>query len=108
MRTIRQCLTCFGVFLAGSASAQTIDSMQLANHLGSVLASEEKCGLTFNQAAIEAYVTSKVKADDMSFPSTLEMMTTGQKALLDEMSPSSLTAHCAQVRRVAKSNGFTE
>lgn len=83
------------------------DSMSTAVALGSVLASEELCGLSYNQDAITAYIDKNVKEDDMQFPSTLQMMTEGSKFQLQEMGKSQLTAHCAQIKRVAKRYGFT-
>lgn len=80
--------------------------MTLANELGSVLASESLCGLSFDQGAISAFIEKRVAADDLSFASTLQMMTTGQEFQLKGMSTSSKTAHCTQIGRVAKSYGF--
>jgi hypothetical protein len=88
------------------ALAQDFESMQLANDLGTVLASEEPCGFTFDQAAIEAFIEDKVSADDMGFASTLSVMTQGQRIQIDKMSASSKTAHCTQIKRVAGSYGF--
>lgn len=89
------------------ATPAIADSMTTAVALGSVLASEEVCGLTYDQRAIEAYILKNVKADDMQFPSTLQTMTQGQMYQLKEMSKSQMTAHCSQIRRLAKSYGFT-
>lgn len=88
--------------------AQGMASVQTATALGSVLAAEKHCGFTYDQAAIAAYVESKVPADDMSFPSTLQMMVQGQEYQLSEMSESSKTAHCTQIARVAKTYNFIE
>ncbi|MCO5082631.1 MAG: signal recognition particle [Rhizobiaceae bacterium] len=93
---------------AGAASAQGLESMQIANELGTVIASEEVCGLSYDQAAIEAFIAKKVSADDMSFASTLNMMVMGTEAQIGDMSASAKTAHCAQIKRVAKSYGFTK
>lgn len=90
------------------ALGQGLESMQTATALGSVLASEKPCGLTYDQAAIAAYIESKVSADDMSFPSTLQMMVQSQEYQLGEMSESSKTAHCTQIARVAKSYNFIQ
>lgn len=90
------------------AHAQDLESMTLATNLGTVLASEEFCDLSFKQDAIAAYIEKEVAADDMSFPSTLQMMVTGQGYQLQSMSGSAKTAHCAQIKRVAQSYGFTE
>ena len=88
------------------ALAQNAASIKIATALGSVLASEELCGLSYDQAAISAYVEANVPADDMSFPSTLQMMTQGQEYQLGQMTASAKTAHCAQITRVAKSFDF--
>jgi hypothetical protein len=91
-----------------AAQATNLDSMDLAHQLGSVLAAEEFCGLTYKQDAIVRFVEKKVRADDMAFASTLEMMTAGQKVTQQGMSVSAKIAHCTQIRRVAKSQGFIE
>jgi hypothetical protein len=85
-----------------------MDSMALAVNLGDVLASEAFCGLTYDQAAISAFIDKHVKADDMGFTSTLQMMTEGKEIDLQKMSPSAKTAHCAQIARVARAYGFTK
>lgn len=89
-----------------SAIAGSVDSMSLANELGSIIASEEICGLAYDQPAISAFIESKVSASDMAFPSTLTVMIQGNAVQLEGMTPSAKTAHCTQVRRVAKSYGF--
>ncbi len=94
------------VGLTSSASAQSLDTFQLANDLGSVLGSEAACGLQFDQSAISAFIETKVKADDMSFASTLQTMVMGHEHQLQQMSVSAKTAHCTQIARVAKSYNF--
>lgn len=90
------------------AVAQDMKSMTLASQLGSVLASEGLCDLRYEQSAIAAFVEKSVKADDLAFPSTLKTMTDGQSFQLKNLSESAKTAHCTQIRRVAKSYGFTK
>ena len=93
----------------GIASAWSdLDRMTVATALGDMLGSEQACGFSYNQSAIEAYVDKKVPADDMSFSSMLSMMTDGAKFQLDDMTPSQKTAHCRQIGRVAKANGFID
>ena len=87
---------------------QGLQSMQVATALGSIIASEQYCGLAYDQGAIAAYIESKVPADDMSFPSTLQMMVAGAEFRFDEMSASAKTAHCTQISRVAKSYNFIQ
>jgi hypothetical protein len=107
---MKRTIICFAAtFSAAAAFAQDdFESMRIATDLGSVLASEDMCGLTYDQAAIEAFIAEKVSADDMGFASTLHMMTEGTKFNMKDMSASAKTAHCAQIKRVAKSYGFTK
>ncbi len=65
--------------VATAAAAQDLKSMTLANELASVLASEELCGLAYNQDAIAAFIDKRVKADDLSFANYLRLMTSGQE-----------------------------
>lgn len=101
------CLAAIGSATAAFAQ-NDFESMQIATDLGSVLASEEMCGLNYDQSAIEAFIVDKVPADDMGFASTLHMMTEGSKFNMKSMSASAKSAHCAQIKRVAKSYGFTK
>lgn len=97
------------IALSGPALAMDdLERSQLAMDLGSVLASEEPCGLTYSSGAIEKFIDQKVPADDMGFPSELSMMTSGAEFQIKEMTPAAKTAHCRQIKRVAKSFGFTE
>lgn len=88
------------------AAAQNLESMNIARELGTLLASEEMCGLRYDQDAIATFIEEKVADDDMSFASNLQMMTEGQAFGIKDMSASARTAHCTQIRRVAKSYGF--
>jgi hypothetical protein len=81
-------------------------SAVLALNLGSVLGSEKLCGFKYDQAAIRAFIEKNVSARDMGFPSSLEQMTRGAEAEYGSMSESAVTAHCAQIARIAKSYGF--
>jgi hypothetical protein len=64
--------------------------------LGSVIGSEEFCGLSYDQAAIQSFIEKNVSADDMEFAASLNMMIGGTKVENDQMSPSAKTAHCTQ------------
>jgi hypothetical protein len=75
--------------------------------LGSVSGSEKFCGLSYDQEAIEAFNEKNVAANDMEFAPTLNSMVGGVRVENREMSPSEKTAHCTQIRRVAKSFWFT-
>jgi hypothetical protein len=100
-----------GVMLAvgiTAANAQSMEGMQVAMNLGDVIGSEEFCGLSYKQEAIEAFIAKKVDASDMNFASTLEMAVQSQKMENNDMSASQKTAHCAQTKRVAKKYGFSD
>ena len=58
---------------AASVGAQDMQSMKLSHELGSVLASEDACGLAYDKGAIERFVESRVKAADMTFITMLEL-----------------------------------
>lgn len=97
-----------GIFAvaATSAGAQSMKSMQMAGDLGSVLASEEPCGFTYDQEAISAWIDKNIDPSDMGFVSTLSTMTTGVSYQMRDMSKSALTAHCRATEKTAKHYGF--
>jgi hypothetical protein len=78
----------------------------LAEDLATVLGSEEFCGLTYDQSAIQAFVEKRVAADDLTFAGDLNTYTGGTKYENRAMSASEKTARCTQIQRVAKSFGF--
>jgi len=94
------------IVAAAKARADDINPADTALQLGTVIGSEQTCDLTYDQDAIERFINEHVSASDMSFPSLLSMFTDGTKAEILGMSQSSLTAHCAQIRRIAKQYGF--
>jgi hypothetical protein len=96
----------FAAMFIGPVSAQDLATMQIAHDLGTLLASEEKCGFSFDQAAIEAFIDDKVDPGNMAFAGDLSMMTTGAQMQIMQMEGSSLTAHCRAVSRSAKHFGF--
>ena len=95
-----------GIGMTQMSTAFSLDSNELAVNLGSLLAAEEFCELSYDQDAIAAFIDEHVDADDLGFPSTLRMMTEGSKYQLDSLTESEKTAHCRQITRAAKSHGF--
>lgn len=93
------------VLVASPAAAET--DFFLTRGLADVIASEQMCSLTYDQAAIDAFITKNVAADDMLFPATLKGAVRLSEAEQAGMTPSGVAAHCTQIRRVAKSYGFT-
>lgn len=106
----------FALFLGASAlSAQSFDGlmddmqrMELAQNLGTVIASEEFCDLAYDQAAISEWIDTNVDASDVSFASTLDMMVQGTRYGLPDMSGSAKTAHCRSVENTARHYGFVK
>jgi hypothetical protein len=92
--------------LLSTSAASAMDDTVLAANLGSVLGSEKLCGLTYDQAAIQAFIEKHVPARDMQFPSLLVLMTRGAESENESMSKSAVTAHCTQIARIAESYGF--
>lgn len=93
---------------AAPSAARDLESMRLASDLGDVLGSEEACGLSFDPAAIEAFIDEHVRADDMSFTGSLNSHSRGAARDVEQMTESGRTAHCRQIRRVAITFGFIE
>lgn len=92
----------------GIAAAQDFDSMMKAQDLGSVLASETFCGLSYDQDAIGAWIDQNTDPADMGFAASLETMTMGAAYSLKDMSPSGKTAHCRSIARTAQHYGFIQ
>ena len=104
MRAFLLLVALTGVALSLKPAAATDGNLSL--HLGTILGSEQFCGLTYDQSAIQAFIEKNVSADDMRFASELNSMATGTKYQNKEMTPSEKTARCTQIQRVAKSFGF--
>lgn len=106
----RRTICCVAALVAATPAFawSDADRMRTAIALGSVLAAEEFCGLHYNHDAVAAHIEKTVPADDMAFAGMLQTMTSGAGYELEDMSGSQKAAHCAQIRRVAKSYGFTD
>ncbi|MFK0384999.1 hypothetical protein [Agrobacterium sp. NPDC090273] len=94
------------IFATVAFAAPKQSSNSVALQLGTVLAAEEFCDLSYDQEKIAAYIEKTVAADDMEFASRLQLMTDGKKFQQENMSKTAKAAHCVQIRRVAKTNGF--
>ncbi|MFN4058183.1 MAG: hypothetical protein ACK4HW_08380 [Roseinatronobacter sp.] len=96
------------VISASQAAAQGFESMQKASNLGTVIASEQQCGLSFDQDAIEAWIDENTDPSDMSFAGNLQMMIQGSQYNTGSLSGSALTAHCRAVERTSRHFGFIQ
>lgn len=90
------------------AAMDDLEVLQAASALGGILASEEFCGLTFDQAAISAYITKNIPPERMDFAQNLQMQVMGQEYIMKDMKPSAKTAHCTSIAQTAKHYGFTK
>lgn len=94
--------------LPSIASAQSIETIDKATNLGTMLAAEKVCGLSYDQTAISQWIDDNVASDAMDFSGTLSSMIVFAKYQLSELSPSERTAHCRSIIRTAKHYGFVE
>lgn len=106
----REVLTaCILCLLACPALAQGGKSpTEIASDLGTLLASEEPCGLRFDQPAIQTWIAGNAPVDDMGFASSLDTFTRGYGRQFSQMSPSAKTAACAAAAGTARRYGFIE
>lgn len=86
--------------------ADSLKTMDLSGKLGSIIGSEQACGFSYDQAAIAAWVTKNVDADDMQFAPMLQMIILGTQSDMATKSGSALTAQCAAVGQAARHYGF--
>lgn len=78
----------------------------LASNLGTVVGSEEFCGMILDQDAIAKWVAANVPPNRMDFPGQFQLMAMGQTGFNNAMTVSAKTAHCAAVVQSAKFFGF--
>jgi hypothetical protein len=105
---MRNLVASAAVLAATAASAMDVEVTQLAFDLGALLASEEPCGLAYDQAAIAAFIDANVPPDAMSFSGDLTSATTVAAWQIEDQTESARTAHCASVTRTARHFGFIE
>ena len=103
MKRISLMVSAAALLLEATSPAHATDD-NLAFQLGTIFGSESFCGLSFNQAAIQAFIEKNVREDDLQFAGELSTMTDGN----EKMSASERTARRVQVRRSACAYGFTK
>lgn len=89
-----------------ATAADDLETMELASSLGAVLAGGDKCGYSFDNGAVIAFVQERVPAEDLGFSAMLNTMTQGAGFQLDELSEAAFIAQCAVVEQTAKHYGF--
>jgi hypothetical protein len=88
-----------------TAIAQDQEPTYSAESLVMMLSSEEACKLSYDKEAIERYV--KHNSDrHLTIPNLGWLVTSARDYTVNKMSPSTLVAHCTQVRETAKHYDF--
>lgn len=90
------------------AGANDYEIMKKANELGSVIAAESFCGLTYDQGAIQAWIAAELPADDMAVPGMISTGVLGTEYNQSQMGASAKTAHCAAMTQIARHYGFVK
>ena len=104
---MRASFAMIGILLsAAGASAYDADSAHTAKYLGTIVGSEKLCGLTFDPAALAAFVAQHIAADDIEFASNLQSETLELRVLDRDITSGEKIARCAQVKRNAEHFGF--
>ena len=94
-------------FLGLPVAAQTTTKLtEVTESLAMVLASEHVCGMSYDQRAIQTFVEKNVSPDNLDFVSVLNMLTVDLARQIAAMTQSQRTAHCAQMRQVARRYKF--
>ncbi len=94
------------LFVSEAVAGKPVSPIVLSQNLGDLLGSEEFCGLTFDQAAIEKFIEDNVSADDMQFAGSVQLYANMKREVVSKLSASQQTVQCVQVKRVAKEYGF--
>lgn len=89
-----------------AAAQDDFELMDLAFGVGSVLGSEEACGLTFDQDAISRFIDERVPPESLDFHPSLQTAMTGAEFQAESMTPSQTTAHCRAVENSARHYGW--
>lgn len=97
------------LLVAGAAHAMSKgEALDLAGQLGLVIGSETACGLSYDQAAIAAFITANVPPDQLDFAGYLQIEIDMETDDFQDMTTSAKTAHCAAVTRSARHLGFID
>ena len=80
----------------------------ITHDLGAVIGSEAFCGMTLDQAGISTYIEQNIPADQIDFPTNLNMAVLGAQMYFDGMSASTKLAYCTGITRSAKAFGLAK
>jgi hypothetical protein len=77
-----------------------------ASELASLLGSDEACGLTFDQAAVQKYIDDYVDPSDIGYSERLGTFIGMTRRDFRDVSKDEKTIRCYLIRRTAKHYGF--
>ena len=77
-----------------------------ARELATILAAEGPCGFAYDPAALEAFIDSRVGAENTGFLATLSVPLGAAKLRMEQMSGSEKVVYCRQAGRNAQAFGF--
>lgn len=95
------------VCVVGPVGAQDIEQMRRAMQIGTIIGSEQYCGLEYDQSAIERWIDENTDPADMGFGSTMHVGISAEEYEQSSRSGSAKTAHCRSIQRSAAHYGFT-
>lgn len=104
--SLRACVIVAAALPIAAAAQQVEDFTDVAYNLGQMLAAESYCGMTYNQAAIAAFIDERVDPREMRFLGMLQTMTAGAEMNLRDATASQKTAHCRAAELMAREAGF--
>ena len=96
-----------GLLIAAPVMAN-IDTMTFAANVGGMLGSDEACGISFDQAKVEAYILANTDATDLTAANMIATMIEGNRFRLKSVKPTDLAIHCALAKRSADALGLTQ
>lgn len=105
---MKQFLAAFTLVMASTAPlmADPLEDMSNASGLGTLMGAESYCGLTYDQAAITAYVTKITPKGDLNFAQMIDAARMGEEFAQKDRPDSGKTAHCAAIAKAAADHGF--
>lgn len=84
------------------------DPTRVALTLGDMAGSEKICSFSIDQEALKIYIENTIPEDDLEFADTMSTAADLMPEKFAEMSPTMQSAHCLQMKRIAKSLGFAK
>lgn len=98
----------FAVMAVPAAAQDQMQTINAASQIGTVLGSEEPCGLSYNADAVAGWIDTMVAPDNLEFAPMLNTMTMGTAFQIEQMTDTARAAQCHTVERTAKHYGLID